>query len=243
MLRAWGQRLYHSITAHPFVWSAALFFPLLALPQIDLTVSGWFFDAVSGKFPAQQMAFPEWVRKVWPRWLFFALTPLLLAWLWGRIRHRVYWRMSDRAILFLISSLALGPGLVVNLIFKEHWGRPRPLTLDVFGGSNSYVPPLVVSDQCLSNCSFSSGHGALGFWMLAPALLTPPSWHRVTVPLALLAGVVVGICRIAQGAHFLSDTVFSALVVIGITLALYRRLLGSEPTKFIKQDTCKKESD
>lgn len=225
MLSLLGQRVYRSITAHPFLWSAMLFFPLLAVPQIDLTVSGWFFDPVAGNFPARHMDFPEWVRRSGPRWLFLALTPLVLAWLAGLIRHRVYWRMSNRAMLFLVSSLALGPGLVVNLIFKENWGRPRPSTLDVFGGGNTYVPPLVMSDQCVSNCSFSSGHGALGFWLLAPALLAPPSWHRITVPLALLAGVVVGLCRIAQGAHFLSDTVFSALVVIGITVSLYQWLL------------------
>ena len=81
------------------------------------------------------------------------------------------------------------------------------------------------SDQCASNCSFSSGHGALGFWPVALALLAPPRRRPAVIAAALAFGTAVGVMRIAQGGHFLSDVVFSALLTISVAEVLARRLL------------------
>ena len=35
--------------------------------------------------------------------------------------------VSGRAIVFLIATLVLAPGLLVNILLKDHWGRPRPI--------------------------------------------------------------------------------------------------------------------
>ena len=35
--------------------------------------------------------------------------------------------------------MALGPGLMVNTIFKDHWGRPRPVMLEVFSSAQPFV--------------------------------------------------------------------------------------------------------
>ncbi|MGE4281157.1 MAG: phosphatase PAP2 family protein, partial [Magnetospirillum sp.] len=135
--------------------------------------------------------------------------------------------VTRRVTAYLLLSLALGPGLIVNLLLKENWGRPRPSTIRDFGGDNYFVPPLVLSNQCDGNCSFSSGHGALGFWPVAVALLVPPPWRGAALAAALAFGVMVGFVRIAQGGHFFSDVVFSAVVVVGVNLWLYRRLIAS----------------
>jgi membrane-associated phospholipid phosphatase len=76
--------------------------------------------------------------------------------------------------------------------------------------------------ECPSNCSFVSGHAALGFSLVAFAFLFPPGDMRRRVTVAALAiGTVIGLGRIAQGAHFLSDVVYAGLLVYGTTAALY----------------------
>ena len=121
----------------------------------------------------------------------------------------------------MVAALALGPGLVINTLLKDNWGRPRPSTIVEFFGTNHYVPPLLPSDQCPENCSFPSGHAALGFWLVAFAFVAPPRWRRPAVLAALAFGGFVGAVRIAQGGHFLSDVVFSGVIVVGLTRGLY----------------------
>jgi lipid A 4'-phosphatase len=168
----------------------------------------------------------EFVRKTLPIILFglAALTALLGAAAWRLGRPLM--GFGPRAAGFVLASLALGPGLVVNVLLKDNWGRPRPSTIAEFGGPNHYVPAFIPSDQCLDNCSFSSGHAALGFWMIAFAMLVSPRWR----PLALLAavgfGAAVGLVRIAQGGHFLSDVIVSGVIIGAITRWLYVRMVA-----------------
>lgn len=221
--------LWRSLERHPWLWTAALLAPLVMVPQIDLAVSAWFFDPQSQSFLLRQAPFHDWVRKDMPP-ILFGLTALLIpVWLAGVWLKKVLFGISGRAILFLLTSLALGPGLIVNTLLKDFWGRPRPSTLREFGGTNFYVPPLMISDQCERNCSFSSGHAALGFWVVAFALLAPPHRRPWAMAAALAFGIVVGYVRIAQGGHFLSDVVFSAVIVVGLTIWLHRRIMGSSP--------------
>jgi lipid A 4'-phosphatase len=215
-------RLWTSLTRHPWLWSLTLMVPLILFPQIDITVSSWFYDPARSIFPARVARFPEWIRRDMPAVLFAVPAVLVALWLAGEALRRPLLGVTRRVIAYVVLSLALGPGLVVNLILKDNWGRPRPSTIAEFGGTDTYVRPLFPSDQCPDNCSFASGHGALGFWPVALALLAPPPWRRPALAAALAFGGVVGFVRIAQGGHFLSDVVAAAIITIGISLGLYR---------------------
>jgi lipid A 4'-phosphatase len=127
---------------------------------------------------------------------------------------------------YLLASLILGPGLIVNVLLKDHWGRARPLYISQGGGTAHFTPPLIVTDQCQSNCAFSSGHAALGYWLVSVALLAPPAWRGRAVAGALAFGTLIGFTRIAQGAHFLSDVVASGIIVVAVALVLRRRMLA-----------------
>jgi len=210
---------------HPWLWTAALVAPLMLFPSIDISISALFYDPARSVFPARVAPFPEWVRREMPAYLFGSAIAVLGLWLVGEFVKKPLLGVTRRVAAFVTLALALGPGLVVNLILKENWGRPRPSTIREFGGPDTYVPPLVISDQCDKNCSFSSGHGALGFWPVALALLAPPAWRPFAVAAALVFGIMVGFVRIAQGGHFLSDVVFSAIITIGIIRWLYGRLI------------------
>lgn len=217
----------------------ALMVPLTAFPQIDLTVSSWFFDPNYygiGGFPARVAAFPEWIRRDMPSWLFAVPIAVAALWLAGEVVRRPLLGVTRRVALYVLLSLAMGPGLVVNVVLKDNWGRPRPSTIQEFGGSNVYVPPLVPSRQCDDNCSFASGHGALGFWPVTLALLVRGRWRRPALVAALAFGAMVGGVRIAQGGHFLSDVVAAAIITIGIGAALHRRIIAPDKRQALKNN-------
>jgi membrane-associated PAP2 superfamily phosphatase len=116
-----------------------------------------------------------------------------------------------RAILFLIVTIALGPGLLVNVALKDHWGRPRPIDVTEFGGTSHFVPWWDARGDCPKNCSFVSGDVAGAFWTIAPAALAPPQWRTLAYGAALALGTGMAALRIVAGAHFFSDTVFAGV--------------------------------
>lgn len=137
--------------------------------------------------------------------------------------------MPARAAVLLALTMAVGPGLLVNGIFKAEWGRPRPVHVEEFGGKLTYVPWYDTNGTCPSNCSFVSGEGALSFWMVAPASLVPPGPLRVlALSTAVGFGVIVGGLRIGFGGHFFTDVVLSGVLVVAL-IALTRYWLYDRP--------------
>ena len=132
------------------------------------------------------------------------------------------------AILFLASSLILGPGLLVNVALKNHWGRPRPVQVEQFGGTERFMPWWQPNGDCKKNCSFVSGEASAAFWAIAPAALATAEWQPLTFGAAMVFGAAISFSRIATGGHFLSDTIFAGVftfLVIWLTYALiYRRM-------------------
>jgi lipid A 4'-phosphatase len=122
--------------------------------------------------------------------------------------------------VFLILCLAIGPGLLANSLFKEHWGRARPRDVIEFGGDKAFTPALPPSDQCAHNCSFVSGDAAQGFFYTAIAFIVPRRRRRAVMAAGVVFGSLVGLERMMQGAHFLSDVVFAGLVVVGTVYCL-----------------------
>ena len=204
-----------------------LLLPALALlfflvPQIDLRFSGLFYDAADGFFlkdlPPVQFSYA--VFRDLPYWLIPILLWLWFAsWRWGGRPERPV----RRAIVYLLIVLLLGPGLLVNEVFKNHSGRARPAQVEQFNGDRQFSPAFVISDQCERNCSFVSGHAAMGFFFLAFAwALRDRRWLLY----GGLIGALVGLGRITQGAHFLSDIVFSYGAVLVTAVLCARLILG-----------------
>lgn len=195
---------------------AALF---ALLPRLDLAVSGWFYDAQRG-FAANDSALVRGIYEavLWgSRGLLFALAGAFVAACAARgalaARRRVQ-------LGFLALAFFLGPGLIVDVALKDHWGRARPSQVQEFGGTQRYTAPLVISDQCANNCSFVSGHASAGFALLAFGLLTQGKARRRWVLAGIAVGLVAGVVRIMQGGHFLSDVIFSFyFTTAGVLLA------------------------
>lgn len=193
----------------------------LFLPQIDLLTSRLFY--VSG----QGFALADWppvailYRVVpWITWAVLALGAVAALWLF--LAGRPIWRLDRKAVIFLLATIALGPGFLANTILKDHWGRARPSQIEEFGGTRQFTPAPLLATECASNCSFVSGHAALGFSLVAFAFLLPHGGLRRRIAVTALAvGALVGLGRMAQGAHFLSDVVYAGLLVYGTTAVIH----------------------
>jgi membrane-associated phospholipid phosphatase len=165
----------------------------------------------------------EAVRAIGYQVPFWLLGASVLGWLLGKAGVRGRWP-SGRAVLYLAVSLALGPGLLVNTVLKDHSHRPRPVQTEQLGGAWPFRPWHRFDGACVRNCSFVSGEASAAFWTLAPALLAPPPVRPWAVGASLAFGTIVAALRMAFGGHYLSDSLFAALLTILLVLALHRGL-------------------
>lgn len=211
---------------NPAAWLLAVVLVFLVLPDLDLWVSGLFYDPATAQWTHARGWFAEFVRKGLPVVMFGILLFVILMWLAGLVFRQRFLGIDGRVTGYLAASLAIGPGLIVNSLLKETWGRARPSQIVEFGGDALFTPPWLLTDQCVSNCSFTSGHGALGFWAVAFAFLAPPRWRAEAIAAALLFGIGVASVRIIQGGHFLSDTLWSGIIVVTTCALLHRWMFG-----------------
>lgn len=201
------------------VASATLMFRMW--PDLDLAVAGWFYRPGAAKpFVGDSIPAVSLMYQIVPV-IGRILTLGSLVWALIPARHMTPgWplRWRRRAVSLLV-VLVLGLGLSVNWALKEHVGRPRPVHLLVFGGTQTYQPVGQISRACDTNCSFVSGHAATGFVLLGIGLAAGRAARRRWMVWGTLAGAVVGAGRIVQGGHFLSDIVFAGLAIWGVALA------------------------
>jgi len=190
-------------------------------PWLDVEIARFFYDPVAKNFPLGRNAGLRYVRDaaVWIQALLIA--PSVLALLMPIAIPRVKPWMSSRAAIFLVATLALAPGLLVNVLLKNHWDRPRPAAVMEFGGNERFVPWWDPRGQCRKNCSFVSGETSSAFWTLAPAALAPAPWRVLAYASAVAFGVGMAVVRMAMGGHFFSDVVFAGLFTFMIIVLVH----------------------
>ena len=198
---------------------------LFAVSDLDITSARWFYH------PEQK---DPWPVADQPFWLFFygsapwitgslavAGTAALVA---GLLRKEA--RTFRTHGLFILLCVALGPGLIVNGILKDHWGRARPRQIVEFNGKHQYTQPL--APAAAHGKSFPCGHCSVGY-------LTGAGWWvwrrrrpkiaALSLAAGLTLGTLLGFGRLAAGGHFLSDTVWAGLIALGAAHVLYYYVL------------------
>lgn len=198
---------------------------LTVWPTIDVTISSWFYDSAAG-FAANE----HWFFQTLHDLAFKGARALGAAFIGGALlcfgMRRKLFGLDAKAMLFLLLALLLGPGLVANEIFKDEWGRARPRTINEFGGTAQFTPPLVIANQCERNCSFVSGDGAFGFFLPSLAFVAAAGWRRRVFWSGMAAGAIFGGARIAMGAHFFSDVVYAGVFMLLTSSLLYLAMYG-----------------
>lgn len=194
-------------------------------PWLDLTFARYFFQ---NGFQSNALFDVLYGEGILPAWITVGGALAILTgsfWI-------VSWKAYRRAALVLTLSLAIGSGLIAHVIFKDHWGRPRPKQVIEFGGSQPFRPYYKPNlfHQPEPSKSFPCGHCTMGFYFFALALVGLRE-HSKRIYLAgmILAwglGLLLGLARMAQGGHFLSDVLGAALIMwytpLVLTTLLYR---------------------
>ena len=197
----------------------------LAFPQIDLIVSGA-FHVGSGTFSGQSLGWVRMSRSLFVGVFYLCIAAALAGLIITRGRARSWLRLTGMQWLFLAICLAMGPGVVTNVVLKDHWGRARPKQVVEYGGAKTFTPPLMPTDQCANNCSFVSGEAASIFMPFYAVGLLVPQWAAVLFAVGTLSGLAAGLVRISQGAHFLSDVVFAGVFMALTAVMVHRAVLG-----------------
>lgn len=196
---------------------------LFSASSLDIAVARLFYR------PTGTNHWPLAAQAPWPLvyraapWVTASLVIAGLAMLGaGTTLGRRPWR---RQAVFVLLSVALGPGLLGNLLLKDHWSHPRPREIVEFGGALHYVSTPLPGPE--GGASFPCGHCTVGFlygigWWI---------WKRrrrlafASLSAGLLTGGLLGVGRMAAGAHFLSDILWSALLAAGVSHILYYHVL------------------
>jgi len=186
--------------------------------NLDISIEHYFYSPEKG-----------WILQYKPIWDFiyrFGIFPGYFLAFSGLIMISVsYWNnkyIRFRKVSFLlVFTIIVGPGILVNLVLKDHTGRPRPREITEFGGTENY---LCICEKAKTNegKSFPCGHCSMGFYLAIPYLFYRK--RKKILALSFLAtgiayGILIGIARMMAGGHFASDVIWAGGLTWGVALA------------------------
>ncbi len=137
-------------------------------------------------------------------------------------RTKASWKGLQRHFLLVILTILIGPGLLVNALGKDYWGRPRPEQVQAFSGQWEYRSVFSPGVPGRGK-SFPCGHCTMGYAFLTLVVF----WKRfrwvawIGGLTALAYGSLLGVARMAAGAHFPTDVLWSLGIILMVITALY----------------------
>lgn len=201
--------------------SAVLLLALFETTRLDMRLARFFYDAGIHDFPLRHHWFFANVLHHGLKYASIALGVVALAVSVAGMRGKLPWLPPRNALASALGMLLIPLGTV---LLKRATSRHCPWDIADFGG---YAPYLGLLADAPSNIAhgacFPAGHATAGFvWMVWAVTLRPQglSPARLILAGALLAGAVMGAARMAQGAHFLSHTLWSAWFSWGLSVLL-----------------------
>ncbi|MCX6243518.1 MAG: phosphatase PAP2 family protein [Bacteroidetes bacterium] len=188
--------------------------------NLDIALERYFYSQDKG-----------WILQYKPFWDLiyrFGIFPGYFLAFCGLIMISVsYWNVKyirfRKAALVLVFTIIVGPGLIVNLILKDHSGRPRPREITEFGGTEEYIC-ICEKGKTNDGKSFPCGHCSMGFYLAIPYLFYRN--RKKVVAYSILAtgisyGILIGISRMMAGGHFASDVLWAGGLTWAVALLGY----------------------
>lgn len=200
--------------------SGTILLLVILFPNIDIEFSELFYNDSEG-FSYSNNVLVKLCFIIIPILTITLGIVTLLYLLYFIIKDKTFNKIIFSWVCYIILSIAIGPGLLVNHIFKENFGRARPAQITNFNGPKNFTKAFWISNECEHNCSFSSGHAAMGYSFTCLAYVFPPIFFSRIYSSALILGSLVGISRILMGGHFFTDVLASCFVVLIINHLLY----------------------
>ncbi|MBN2010406.1 phosphatase PAP2 family protein [candidate division KSB1 bacterium] len=133
------------------------------------------------------------------------------------------WRCWRQQAAFLLLTMLIGPGILVNAVFKDYWGRPRPRECTELGGKWEFQQVWQPGTPGRGH-SFPSGHVATAWFLVAGCFILSRRkryQHLTWLMAAIIYGVLMAFARMIQGAHFLSDALWGAGMTMLTAMIVY----------------------
>jgi len=207
------------------LWITSIILALItiAFSELDIVISKLFYMPSAGFYMRDE----DWSIFIKEKMYLIdscVLTMIVGFWIGGKINKESCFAIKNRSLLFLFSSYAVV--MSVGGIMKELWKRPRPRHLEVFGGTEDFFAPFVITTGFGTNGghSFPSCHTLAAVWLLAVALLLPKPIRKIGIFAVICFTLVVIFARVSGGHHFLSDTIFSCLIAVPIIVAMKEKI-------------------
>ena len=203
-----------------FLWLIPILVMALLAPFtsfLDLSIERYFYHLGEGTVEHFVVhPFYEFMYNyaILPSW-FIVIPAIIILALSYLIKSFKVWKQHA---LYLVLTFVIGAGFIVHATFKDHWGRPRPKQVIEFGGIQEFRPfykPNFHPPE--PSKSFPCGHCSVGFYFFSFVFLgarlrkkwiTNAGWI-----LGIGLGSFLGLTRMAEGGHFLSDVLMSGLIM------------------------------
>jgi len=208
---------------------------LLELTSVDMDLANLFFDQAAGQFIGRHSYLLENILhdRVKQGVILLGLLSVVAfaaSFFWKRLFG---WR---RELGCLVLALSVSTAFVTPL--KKVTQVQCPWSLTQFGGKETYsklLEPRPATNK--PGMCWPGGHAATGFCLFGLFFMLRdrrPRLARVAFAVALVAGAVLSVGRMMQGAHFLSHNVWTAVFcwLIGLGsyyLVLYRKGMAEVP--------------
>jgi len=189
--------------------------------DLDISIEKSFYDQSTGWDQAKEAP--------WKQLFDYSSVPALLLAVFALVGIILGYNLKRFApyrkiYLYLVTLMIIAPGLLVNTVLKENFGRPRPRSITEFGGKYQYEAPLAY-DSSSPGKSFPSGHASMGFYFFGVYILFRKR-KQFIAGLGLAAGILwgglIGYTRMLQGGHFPSDVLWSAAIVYISAIVLFQ---------------------
>ena len=215
--------------------ATALALVLLELTSVDMDIATLFYDPVAGAFIGRHSYWLENILhdRVKQGVIVLGVVALVVFALSFFYKRLFGWR---RELGCLVLALSLSTAFVTPL--KKVTQVQCPWSLTQFGGKETYsklLEPRPATDK--PGLCWPGGHAATGFCLFGLFFMLRdrrPRLARLALAVAFVAGSVLSVGRMMQGAHFLSHNVWTAVFcwLIGLGsyyLVLYRPGMAREP--------------
>ena len=199
--------------------------------NLDRRVADLFYDPLIGGFPLRDHWLVEGIEHVAARNAVIVVAISVLV-LWFAA-HRIPGLKPIRlVVLFVFAGMTLST-LAVNAI-RSMSSTHCPYDLQQYGGKaiSARLTGRVGTEQIPGKC-WPSAHASAGFclfaWYFAARSIGRRRLSGYLLAGTILFGIALSAGRVAQGAHFVSHCVWSAVVCWLVTVALYRLMLLRRP--------------
>ena len=199
--------------------SGLLLLGVFELTSLDIWLVQYFFSPELGKFPFKDQAFfTNVLHHGLKTAMYITGVASIVVSLWFLKKSKNAFTL--RHALVGILGVILIPAIVALL--KHLTNKHCPWSLDMFGGAIPYtglfevLDPLYPRGQC-----FPAGHATGGFIWLSWSIIFwkhSPVLAKTMLLSGITMGLLMGVSRMAQGAHFLSHTLATVMVIWFISM-------------------------